>query len=237
MKTLIIIPTYNEKENVAKIIESAFSVDESLNILIVDDNSPDGTARIVKDIRQNEPRVFLIEREGKLGLGTAYIAGFKFAIEKKYDYIFEMDCDFSHDPKEIPNFLEKIKDYDLVLGSRYLYGVTVVNWPLRRLFLSYAANVYTRIITGLKIKDATGGFKCFRREVLEAIDLDRVHSGGYAFQIEMTLKAWKKGFKIIEIPIIFVDRLEGQSKMSRKVVFEAVWMVWKLRLISIFRRL
>lgn len=237
MKTLIIIPTYNEKENVAKIIESAFSVDESLNILIVDDNSPDGTARIVKDIRQNEPRVFLIEREGKLGLGTAYIAGFKFAIEKKYDYIFEMDCDFSHDPKEIPNFLEKIKDYDLVLGSRYLYGVTVVNWPLRRLFLSYAANVYTRIITGLKIKDATGGFKCFRREVLEAIDLDKVHSGGYAFQIEMTLKAWKKGFKIIEIPIIFVDRLEGQSKMSRKVVFEAVWMVWKLRLISIFRRL
>lgn len=237
MKTLIIIPTYNEKENVAKIIESAFSVDESLNILIVDDNSPDGTARIVKDIRQNEPRVFLIEREGKLGLGTAYIAGFKFALEKKYDYIFEMDCDFSHDPKEIPNFLEKIKDYDLVLGSRYLYGVTVVNWPLRRLFLSYAANVYTRIITGLKIKDATGGFKCFRREVLEAIDLDRVHSGGYAFQIEMTLKAWKKGFKIIEIPIIFVDRLEGQSKMSRKVVFEAVWMVWKLRLISIFRRL
>lgn len=237
MKTLIIIPTYNEKENVAKIIESAFSVDESLNILIIDDNSPDGTARIVKDIRQNEPRVFLIEREGKLGLGTAYIAGFKYAIEKKYDYIFEMDCDFSHDPKEIPNFLEKIKDYDLVLGSRYLYGVTVVNWPLRRLFLSYAANVYTRIITGLKIKDATGGFKCFRREVLEAIDLDRVHSGGYAFQIEMTLRAWKKGFRIIEIPIIFVDRLEGHSKMSRKIVFEAVWMVWKLRLISIFRRL
>jgi len=236
MKTLIIIPTYNEKENVAKIIESALSVDESLNILIVDDNSPDGTSRIVKDIRQNEPRVFLIEREGKLGLGTAYIEGFKYAIEKKFDYIFEMDCDFSHDPKEIPNFLEKIKDYDLVLGSRYLHGVTVVNWPLRRLFLSYAANVYTRIITGLRIKDATGGFKCFRREVLEAIDLDKVHSGGYAFQIEMTLKAWKKGFKIIEIPIIFVDRLEGHSKMSRKIVFEAVWMVWKLRLITMFRK-
>ncbi|MCH8285299.1 polyprenol monophosphomannose synthase [candidate division KSB1 bacterium] len=237
MKTLVIIPTYNEKENVAKIIEKTLMTLESIDVLIVDDNSPDGTARIVKDIMQKEPRVLLIEREGKLGLGTAYIAGFKFAIERKYDYIFEMDADFSHDPGEIPNFLEKIKDYDLVLGSRYLHGVTVVNWPLRRLFLSYSANVYSRIITGLRIKDCTGGFKCFRREVLEAIDLDKVHSGGYAFQIEMSLKAWKKGFKIIEIPIIFIDRLEGQSKMSRKIVFEAVWMVWKLRILILFGRL
>ena len=237
MKTLVIIPTYDEKENVAKIIEKTLMTLESIDVLIVDDNSPDGTARIVKDIMQKEPRVLLIEREGKLGLGTAYIAGFKFAIERKYDYIFEMDADFSHDPGEIPNFLEKIKDYDLVLGSRYLHGVTVVNWPLRRLFLSYSANVYSRIITGLRIKDCTGGFKCFRREVLEAIDLDKVHSGGYAFQIEMSLKAWKKGFKIIEIPIIFIDRLEGQSKMSRKIVFEAVWMVWKLRLLILFGRL
>ena len=237
MKTLVIIPTYNEKENVAKIIEKTLMTLESVDVLVVDDNSPDGTARIVKDIMQKEPRVLLIEREGKLGLGTAYIAGFKFAIERKYDYIFEMDADFSHDPGEIPNFLEKIKDYDLVLGSRYLHGVTVVNWPLRRLFLSYSANVYSRIITGLRIKDCTGGFKCFRREVLEAIDLDKVHSGGYAFQIEMSLKAWKKGFKIIEIPIIFIDRLEGQSKMSRKIVFEAVWMVWKLRLLILFGRL
>lgn len=237
MKTLVIIPTYDEKENVAKIIEKTLMTLESIDVLIVDDNSPDGTARIVKDIMQKEPRVLLIEREGKLGLGTAYIAGFKFAIERKYDYIFEMDADFSHDPGEIPNFLEKIKDYDLVLGSRYLHGVTVVNWPLRRLFLSYSANVYSRIITGLRIKDCTGGFKCFRREVLEAIDLDKVHSGGYAFQIEMSLKAWKKGFKIIEIPIIFIDRLEGQSKMSRKIVFEAVWMVWKLRILILFGRL
>lgn len=237
MKTLVIIPTYNEKENVAKIIEKTLMTLESVDVLVVDDNSPDGTARIVKDIMQKEPRVLLIEREGKLGLGTAYIAGFKFAIERKYDYIFEMDADFSHDPGEIPNFLEKIKDYDLVLGSRYLHGVTVVNWPLRRLFLSYSANVYSRIITGLRIKDCTGGFKCFRREVLEAIDLDKVHSGGYAFQIEMSLKAWKKGFKIIEIPIIFIDRLEGQSKMSRKIVFEAVWMVWKLRILILFGRL
>ena len=237
MKTLVIIPTYNEKENVAKIIEKALNAADSVDVLIVDDNSPDGTAQIVRDIMQKEPRVFMIEREGKLGLGTAYIAGFKFAIDRKYDYIFEMDADFSHDPNEIPNFLEKIKDYDLVLGSRYLHGVTVVNWPLRRLFLSYSANVYSRIITGLKIKDCTGGFKCFRREVLEAIDLDRVHSGGYAFQIELNLKAWKKGFKMIEIPIIFIDRLEGQSKMSRKIVFEAVWMVWKLRLLDLIGRL
>ena len=237
MKVLVIIPTYNENENIARIIDAALYTSGSVDVLVVDDNSPDGTGETVKKIQHSNPRVHLIERERKLGLGTAYIAGFKYAIERKYDYIFEMDADFSHDPKEIPNFLDRINNYDLVLGSRYLRGVTVINWPLRRLFLSYSANVYTRIITGLPVKDSTGGFKCFRREVLEAIDLDKVHSGGYAFQIEMTFKAWKKGFRITEIPIIFTDRLEGHSKMSRKIVYEAVWMVWKLRIVSIFGRL
>jgi len=237
MKTLVIIPTYNEKDNIARIIDSVLHLNVSVDVLVVDDNSPDGTGKIVKDIQQREPRVRLMERKGKLGLGTAYIAGFKYAIEQKYDYVFEMDADFSHDPVEIPNFLDKINGYDLVLGSRYLKGVTVVNWPFRRLFLSYGANVYTRVITGLPFKDCTGGYKCYRRKVLESIDLDKVHSNGYAFQIEMTYKAWKKGFRLTEIPIIFTDRYEGQSKMSRKIVREAVRMVWKLRLLSLFRRL
>lgn len=237
MKTLIIIPTYNEKENIARIIDSVLHLNVSMDVLVIDDNSPDGTGQIVKDVQRNEPRVHLMERERKLGLGTAYIAGFKYAIEQKYDYVFEMDADFSHDPAEIPNFLNKINGNDLVLGSRYLKGVTVVNWPLRRLFLSYAASVYTRIITGLPVKDCTGGYKCYRREVLESINLNKVHSNGYAFQIEITYKAWKKGFRLTEIPIIFVDRDVGHSKMSRKIVWEAVWMVWKLRLLSIFGRL
>jgi dolichol-phosphate mannosyltransferase len=237
MKTLVIIPTYNECENIAKIIKTVLQVESFVEILVVDDDSPDGTAGIVQSIQRNEPRVHLLLRENKQGLGKAYIAGFKYAIDHKYDYIFEMDADFSHDPQEIPNFLEKIQDYDLVLGSRYLHGVTVINWPLRRLFLSYTANLYSRIVTGLSVKDATGGFKCFRRVVLEAIDLDKVRSGGYAFQIEMSFKAWKKGFRIIEMPIIFTDRVEGSSKMSKKIIFEAIWMVWKLRLTSIFRRL
>ncbi|MCH8326764.1 MAG: polyprenol monophosphomannose synthase, partial [Bacteroidetes bacterium] len=179
----------------------------------------------------------LIKRTAKLGLGTAYIEGFKFALKNQYDLIFEMDADYSHDPKEIKNFLKKIKTYDLVLGSRYKEGVNVVNWPLKRLLLSYFANGYTRYITGLKVCDATGGFKCFRREVIEAIDLDKVKSNGYAFQIEMTFKAWKKGYKICEIPIIFIDRTEGHSKMSKKIVHEAIFMVWKLRIRSIFGRL
>ena len=237
MKTLVIIPTYNECENIEKITKEVLQTDRSVDVLVVDDNSPDGTAGIVHSIQSNEPRVHLLLRKNKQGLGKAYIAGFKYAIEHEYDYIFEMDADFSHDPKAIPKFLEKIQDCDLVLGSRYLHGVTVINWPLRRLFLSYSANLYSRIVTGMSVKDATGGFKCFRREVLEAIDLDRVKSGGYAFQIEMSFKAWKKGFRIVELPIIFTDRVEGSSKMSKKIIFEAIWMVWKLRLMSIFRRL
>ena len=204
---------------------------------MVDDNSADGTADYVREKSDKNNRVHLIEREKKMGSGTAYIAGFKYALQNGYEYVFEMDADFSHDPDEIPNFLKTIKKYDLVLGSRYISGVNVVNWPMRRLFLSYFANLYTRIITGLPIKDATGGYKCFRRSVLESIELDSVTSNGYAFQIEMTFKAWKKGFKITEMPIIFVDRTRGKSKMSRKIVREAEYMVWKLRCYSIFKML
>jgi len=236
-KILIIIPTFNEVENLPNLIPQVLSKDENINVLVVDDNSPDGTADYVREESDKNERVHLIEREKKLGLGTAYIAGFKYALQNGYEYVFEMDADFSHDPDEIPNFLKTIKKYDLVLGSRYISGVNVINWPMRRLFLSYFANLYTRVITGLPVKDATGGFKCFRRTVLEAIDLDSVKSNGYAFQIEMTFKAWKKGFKITEMPIIFVDRTRGKSKMSRKIVREAVFMVWKLRCISILRML
>ena len=233
-KSLVIIPTFNEMENIGKLIPKVLSKDKNIEILVVDDNSPDGTGDFVKAETKKNPRVHLIRRNDKMGLGTAYIAGFKYALERDYNYIFEMDADFSHNPKELVNFLKEIKNYDLVLGSRYKNGVNVVNWPMSRLLLSYFANLYTRIITGLHVKDATGGFKCFRREVLEAIDLENVKSNGYAFQIEMTYKAWKKGFKVKEISIIFIDRIKGTSKMSKKIVREAVVMVWKLRLSSIF---
>jgi len=202
---------------------------------VVDDNSPDGTGDYVEELSKNNNRFHLLRRPQKMGLGTAYIAGFKYALQNRYDYIFEMDADFSHDPKEIPNFLKAIQTYDLVLGSRYKNGVNVINWPMSRLLLSYFANIYTRVITGLRTHDATGGFKCFRRSVLEAINLDEIKSNGYAFQIEMTFKAFKKGFNIGEIPIVFVDRVTGKSKMSKKIVREAVIMVWKLRLRSVFR--
>ena len=238
-KSLIIIPTYNELANVQKLVPEILYRYEKcdLDVLVVDDNSPDGTSKYIKELMQTTDRVKLITRKAKLGLGTAYIEGFKFALKNQYDFIFEMDADYSHHPKEIKNFLKQIKNCDLVLGSRYKKGVNVVNWPIKRLLLSYFANGYTRYITGLKICDATGGFKCFRREVIEAIDLDKVKSNGYAFQIEMTFKAWKKGFQICEIPIVFVDRTEGNSKMSKKIVREAIFMVWKLRLRSIFGRL
>jgi dolichol-phosphate mannosyltransferase len=234
MNTLIIIPTYNELENLPRLLPVVLSKDDSIEVLIVDDNSPDGTAAFVEDQMMKNNRIHLIKRQSKQGLGTAYIAGFKYALQNNFQIMFEMDADFSHDPKEIPRFLEEIKNADLVLGSRYINGVNVINWPLRRLLLSSFANLYTRIITGMPIHDATGGFKCFRREVLEAIDLGRVKSNGYAFQIEMTFKAWKKGFRVKEIPIIFVDRVKGKSKMSKKIVREAVTMVWKLRIKSIF---
>ena len=231
---LVIIPTYNERDNIARLIEQVLARDDRLDVLVVDDGSPDGTGAIVDSIKAVNPRVDVIHRARKLGLGTAYLAGFKWALERDYELVFEMDADFSHDPAHLPQFLEAIEGADIVVGSRYRNGrVTVVNWPVGRLLLSYAANVYARVITGLKLFDSTAGFKCFRREVLQAVDLDAVKSSGYAFQIEMNFRAWKKGFRIVEIPIVFVDRTEGESKMSKKIVREAVWMVWRLRWWSI----
>jgi dolichol-phosphate mannosyltransferase len=236
-RILIIVPTYNEIENIEKLIKDIFSFDENIDILVVDDNSPDGTGNRIKELKKSYNKLFLVEREGKLGLGTAYVTGFKFALKNGYHLVFEMDADFSHDPKEIPNFITAIKEADLVIGSRYISGVNVVNWPLRRLMLSYFANRYTSIVTGLPLCDSTGGYKCFRREVLESLNLDEIHSGGYSFQIEINFKAWKKGFRIKEIPIIFVDRAVGKSKMSRAIIREAIWIVWILKLKSLFGRL
>lgn len=238
MKAIVVIPTYNEAQNIEQIIDRIlFQGIRGLEILVVDDNSPDGTGAIVEKISSEEPHVHLLKRPGKTGLGTAYVAGFKYALERDYDYVFEMDADFSHDPDEIPNFLEAIKTCDLVIGSRYKCGVNVINWPLSRLVLSVGANKYTQIITGLPIKDCTGGYKCFRRKVLEAINLDEVDSDGYSFQIEMNFKAWKMGFKICEIPIVFADREAGSSKMSKKIIREAIWMVWKLKIMNLMRKI
>lgn len=234
-RAIIIIPTYNEAENIDKLIPEILRMyPENLEILIVDDNSPDGTWKMVQEMGEKDNRIHLLKREKKSGLGTAYCAGFKYCIEKGYDFIFEMDADFSHDPKEIGNFLNMIREADLVIGSRYLTGVNVINWPMQRLLLSFFANKYTRFITGMPISDSTGGFKCFRRKVLESIDLDNIRSNGYAFQIEMNFKTWKKGYRIKEIPIIFYDRAMGTSKMSKKIVKEAAILVWKLRLSSAF---
>ncbi|HEV8217388.1 MAG TPA: polyprenol monophosphomannose synthase [Gemmatimonadaceae bacterium] len=236
-RALVIVPTYNERENIARITERVLAQDPRLEVLVVDDGSPDGTGAIVRGIMDSNNRVHLLERPRKMGLGTAYLTGFKWALEQKYDFVFEMDADFSHDPNHLPEFLRAIEGADLVLGSRYREGkVTVVNWPIGRLLLSYFANVYARFVTGLNVWDATGGFKCFRASVLQAIELKDVRSNGYAFQIEMSFRAWKKGFHIVEIPIVFVDRTEGQSKMSRKIVYEAVWMVWRLRWWALTRR-
>jgi dolichol-phosphate mannosyltransferase len=238
LEKLVIIPTYNERENIGEMIDRLLALPCSVDVLVVDDGSPDGTAEVVRSRREGSPRVHLLQRPGKMGLGSAYRDGFRYALEHGAEYIFEMDADFSHDPSVIPEFLEAARDADLVLGSRYLHGkVTVVNWPLGRLILSYGANLYTRIITGLPVHDATGGFKCFHRKVLEAIRLDRVASDGYAFQIEMSFKCWKKGFRIREIPIVFVDRRAGVSKMNERIVWEAAGLVWRLRVLSILGRL
>jgi dolichol-phosphate mannosyltransferase len=237
-RALVVIPTYNEAPNLPNLIPGILGQDPRLEILVVDDNSQDGTGRLAEELAANEPRVHVLHRAAKLGLGTAYLTGFGWALERGYDYIFEMDADFSHDPDHLPQFLTAVAEADLVLGSRYLGGkVTVVNWPIGRLMLSYWANVYARMITGLKVWDLTGGFKCFRRSVLQAIDLSQVRSNGYAFQIEMSVRAWRKGFKLVEIPIVFVDRTEGQSKMNRKIVREAIWMVPRLRLMAWLRRI
>lgn len=237
MKTLVITPTYNELANIRKLIPDILGMYPDFHILVVDDGSPDGTGKFVKELSLNDERVKLLERGKKLGLGTAYVEGFKYMLANGYDLAIQMDADFSHDPKELKNFVEAAKEDDLIIGSRYITGVNVVNWPLRRLMLSYFANIYSRTITGIPVKDCTGGFKCFRRAVLESINLNNIKSNGYSFQIEMNYKAWKHGFKVIEIPIIFVDRIFGHSKMSKSVIVEAVFMVWKLRLRSMFGKL
>jgi dolichol-phosphate mannosyltransferase len=234
MRVLVIIPTYNERENLVELLGRVFVQPvPDLDVLIVDDNSPDGTGALAEELRAKDPRVHVMHRAGKLGLGSAYVAGFRHALEHGYDAMFEMDADFSHNPDTIPVFLRELETADLVVGSRYLNGVTVVNWPLSRLILSYGANLYTRIITGMPLKDATGGFKCFRRQVLESLDLTRLKSDGYGFQIEVNFKAWRKRFRIREIPILFVDRRAGISKMSRRIIWEAAWMVWRLRFLDL----
>jgi dolichol-phosphate mannosyltransferase len=232
-RALVVVPTYNERTNVPLLVPAILIQDPRLEVLVVDDNSPDGTGQLADDLAKNDARVHVLHRPAKQGLGKAYIAGFTWALERGYDYVFEMDADFSHDPRFLPEFLRAIETADLVVGSRYKSGVNVINWPMSRLLLSIGANQYARVVTGLPIADSTGGFKCFRRQVLEAIELDRVRSNGYAFQIEMTFRAWKQGFRIAEIPIVFTDRVEGQSKMNRKIVREAIWMVWWLRLRSL----
>jgi dolichol-phosphate mannosyltransferase len=237
-RALVVVPTYNEAPNLANLVPQILAQDPRLEVLVVDDASPDGTGQIADRLVRDNPRVHVLHREGKLGLGTAYLAGFRWALDQGFDYVFEMDADFSHDPAHLPEFLRAAAAADLVLGSRYLGGkVTVVNWPIGRLMLSYWANVYARWVTGLRIWDLTGGFKCFRSRVLQAIDLSQVRSNGYAFQIEMSVRAWRKGFKLAEVPIVFVDRTEGQSKMNRKIVREAIWMVPRLRLLGWFGRI
>jgi dolichol-phosphate mannosyltransferase len=237
-RALVIVPTFNERANIERLIPAVLAQDRSLELLVVDDASPDGTGGLVDAIAATNPRVHVLHRAGKLGLGTAYIAGFRWALERKYDLVFEMDADFSHNPETLPEFLNSVREADLVIGSRYQNGrVNVVNWPMSRLLLSYSANLYARGVTGLPIADTTAGFKCFRRNVLESIDLSAVKSNGYAFQIEMHFRVWKRGFRLVEIPIIFVDRTEGVSKMSKKIVREAIWMVWRLRWWSLIGRI
>jgi dolichol-phosphate mannosyltransferase len=236
LEALIIVPTYNERENIEALIAEIQALDAGVDIgiLVVDDNSPDGTGKYVEELARTTRGVHVLHRPRKLGLGSAYIAGFKWALQRpEVRYVFEMDADFSHDPGAIKGFLAQIGGCDLVIGSRYLNGVTVINWPLSRLILSVGANIYTRVVTGMPLKDATGGFKCFRREVLESLPLDKIKSDGYSFQIEVNFIVWKKGFRVKEIPIVFVDRTAGTSKMSRRIVYEAAFLVWKLRLDSL----
>ncbi|PID27559.1 MAG: dolichyl-phosphate beta-D-mannosyltransferase [Candidatus Cloacimonadota bacterium] len=237
MKNLVIIPTYNEADNIVKIIPEVLKQDESVHVLVVDDNSPDGTAYLTEQMSLNESRIHLLKRDKKLGLGSAYVAGFRYALENGFDYIIEMDADFSHNPDVLPRMLKEAENNDLVIGSRYVEGINVVNWPLSRLILSYGAAQYVKIITGMGVKDPTGGFKCFKRKVLESINLDEIISDGYSFQVEMNYRAWNKKFKIKEIPIIFEDRRSGQSKMSKKIVREALVVVWKLRYLQLTGKL
>lgn len=237
MKAIVVIPTYNERDNVRNIIEAVLRAYDGIHILIVDDNSPDGTASIVREMMSTDERIHLLVRAGKLGLGTAYCEGFALVLSLGFDAIMEMDADFSHDPADIPRFMKELEKSDLVIGSRYSNGVNVVNWPLKRLILSYSANLYTRIITGMPVKDATGGFKAFRASALRMVDLAKMRSNGYAFQIEMNYRLWRAGAKVKEMPIVFNDRRSGVSKMNRSIVYEAVFLVWKLKILDIFGKL
>ena len=237
--SIVIIPTYNEKENIENIIRAVFGLEKEFHILIIDDGSPDGTADIVKRMQKEFPeRLFMVERKGKLGLGTAYICGFKWAIEHKYDFIFEMDADFSHNPNDLPKLYAACTEQggDVAVGSRYCNGVNVVNWPLGRVLMSYFASVYVRLVTGMQVQDTTAGIKCYRREVLETIEIDKIHFKGYAFQIEMKFTAYQCGFKIIEVPIIFINRVLGTSKMNSSIFGEALFGVLKLKWWSFFRK-
>ena len=230
MKTLIVTPTYNERKNIHELVSTLFELNPDFHILVVDDSSPDGTAEIVEELQADCANLHLLSRNEKTGLGSAYIAGFNYALERDYEAVVQMDADMSHDPKDVPLLIETIENADLAIGSRYISGINVVNWPLQRLIISYGANIYTRLVTRLPVRDATGGFKCWRREALEAINLNGVRSQGYSFQIEMTYRAWLKGFRITEIPIIFVDRTVGESKMTRSIMLEAAVMIPRLRI-------
>jgi dolichol-phosphate mannosyltransferase len=234
---LIIIPTYNEAENINRVVKGIFDQALPLDVLVVDDASPDGTGNVVEEMRAGESRLHLLRRGAKMGLGSAYLDGMRWALERSYDWIFEMDADLSHDPKYLPDLFWALKETDLVIGSRYIKGVNVVNWPLTRLLLSWYANLYARVITGLPVQDCTSGFKGFRRRVLESIDFNKVRSDGYAFQIEMVFRAWKAGYRVVEVPIVFVDRRSGVSKMSQGVVWEAIWMCWYLRWLGLRRKI
>jgi dolichol-phosphate mannosyltransferase len=236
-KAIVVIPTYNERENIARLIETIHRVLPTIDVLVVDDNSPDGTAAVVRSLAAGDSRVHVLERPGKMGLGTAYCEGFSWALDRGYQIVCQMDADFSHNPEDLPRLIAALEHADVAIGSRYVSGVNVVNWPMRRLMLSYAANLYTRMVTGMPIKDATGGFKAFRADVLRAIDLQQIHSNGYAFQIEMNYRAWRNGARIVELSIVFVDRTDGVSKMSRSIVYEAAWIVWKLKLLALLRKL
>lgn len=236
-KVLVVMPTYNESRNLSQIVPAVLEQDPHIQLLVVDDNSPDGTGALADDIAAREPRVQVLHRDQKEGLGKAYLAGFHWALERDFEAVFEMDADFSHEPARLPEFLAALEDADLVIGSRYKSGVNVINWPMSRLLLSYFANIYARWVTGLPLTDATSGFKCFRRSVLQALAFQKIRSNGYTFQIEMSFRAWKRGFRLVEIPIVFTDRVEGQSKMNRKIVREAIWMVWWLRVQGLLGRI
>lgn len=236
-QSLVIVPTYNEIENIEKMIHAVFEQSPEFSLLIIEDGSPDGTAEKVKELQSKFPNLHMIERTGKLGLGTAYVTGFKWALEREYNFVFEMDCDFSHDPNDLPNLLRTAQESDLVIGSRYINGIRIINWPFKRLLLSYGASIYTRFITGITVLDTTGGFKCFTRKALESLNLDNIISNGYSFQLELNYKIWAKGLNITEFPIVFTERRDGQSKMGGGIILEAVFAVWKLRLMKFLGKL